>query len=162
MAKLLDLSGHKFGKLTACWPVGYALRKSVYWLCVCECGNLAVASRESLRRGFVKSCKCSQNWRPVGLRRVRKDSPEYHSWRSMRSRCLNSNETEYKRYGGVGISVCQRWDTFKNFLADMGTRPSGTTLDRFPDPNGNYEPGNCRWATFSEQRRNRRERMLES
>lgn len=73
----------------------------------------------------------------------------------MRQRCLNPNATGYDRYGGCGISVCDRWGSFENFLADMGERPEGTTLDRFPNPGGDYEPGNCRWATAKEQRSNR-------
>jgi hypothetical protein len=69
----------------------------------------------------------------------------------MRDRCLNPGAYSYKRYGGRGIGICERWNTFLTFLADMGERPAGKTLDRWPDPDGNYEPGNCRWATPKEQ-----------
>jgi hypothetical protein len=75
----------------------------------------------------------------------------------MKQRCLNPNNKNYKDYGGDGITVCERWIKFENFLEDMGERPIGTTLDRFPNKRGNYEPGNCRWATLSEQNKNRRQ-----
>jgi hypothetical protein len=83
-------------------------------------------------------------------------SPTYHSWTAMKKRCRDPNNKDWKIYGGRGISYCERWERFDNFLADMGERPEGTSLDRFPDKNGNYEPGNCRWATDLEQARNRR------
>lgn len=84
-------------------------------------------------------------------------TPEYLSWCSMKSRCYNQNAVGFKLWGGRGITVCDRWaSSFENFLADMGPRPKGTSLDRINN-DGNYEPGNCRWATRSEQRRNSRQ-----
>lgn len=83
-------------------------------------------------------------------------SVEYDTWVSMRSRCRNPNRADYEYYGGRGIKVCERWDSFENFLSDMGERPPGTSIDRI-DPDGDYEPGNCRWATKVEQRHNRRD-----
>ena len=74
----------------------------------------------------------------------------------MHARCRNPNLKGSKYYVGYGITVCERWQSFDNFLADMGPRPAGKTLDRYPDNTGNYEPGNCRWATWSEQAFNRR------
>jgi hypothetical protein len=83
-----------------------------------------------------------------------KFSPTYHSWASMIQRCTNPNRSFYHRYGGRGITVCKRWMTFINFLADMGERPDGTSLDRINN-DGNYTPRNCRWATLAEQQRHR-------
>lgn len=85
-------------------------------------------------------------------------SPTYYSWSTMRTRCRNPKCNRYANYGGRGIRICERWELFENFLADMGERPSGLSLDRYPDKNGNYEPGNCRWATSKEQAQNRRPR----
>lgn len=85
-----------------------------------------------------------------------KATPTYRSWVSMLARCNNPKASNYARYGGRGIRVCERWHSFEVFLADVGERQPGTTLDRFPDPNGNYEPGNVRWATPKQQAESRR------
>ncbi len=83
------------------------------------------------------------------------DTPTFSSWSHMRDRCKNPNHPKFHHYGGRGIKVCDRWQSFENFYADMGERPAGRTLDRYPNPDGNYEPSNCRWATTLEQRHNR-------
>lgn len=87
-------------------------------------------------------------------------TPEYESWRGMKERCYNPNNKRYEDYGGKGIKVCARWKDFSNFYADMGDRPKGTTLDRYPDKYGNYEPSNCRWGTEQEQVRNKTNNVL--
>jgi hypothetical protein len=93
-----------------------------------------------------------------GHARKGKQTGTYLSWKEMKKRCANPNQKYWKNYGGRGIRVCDRWlNSFENFLADMGERPEGTSIDRYPNNDGNYEPGNCRWATRKQQRANRRD-----
>src|SRR3990167_204677 len=92
--------------------------------------------------------------------RIGKPSPTYATWRDMHARCSNPAKWNYKNYGGRGIKVCKRWMKFENFLADMGVKPEGKTIDKFPNNNGNYEPRNCRWATPKEQSRNKRDNTI--
>lgn len=89
------------------------------------------------------------------------DSPTYRTWQAMRTRCNNPNRDNADRYFNRDVKICARWDSFENFLADMGERPEGKTLDRWPDISGDYEPGNCRWATPVEQARNTRRNVLD-
>ena len=89
-----------------------------------------------------------------------KETPEHYIWRGMLARCRNKNAKDYPRYGALGVQVCPRWLSFDLFLADMGPRPGSLEIDRYPDPWGNYEPANCRWATRSQNQRNKRSTRL--
>jgi hypothetical protein len=134
------------------------------WLCQCECGNTVVVNGNALRRGNTRSCGCLQKDEASLRRRTHgmKGTPTYRSWVAMKNRCTNPRQDNYGRYGARGIAVCDRWlgeGGFDAFLYDMGERPEGTTLDRI-DPDGNYEPANCRWATAEEQERNKRPRRM--
>lgn len=153
MGTLVDLSGQVFGKLTVVARAGGGGKgKAASWTCRCECGQTTVASRSNLRNGRTASCGCAEGGRTHG----RTASREYSSWRGMKNRCLNPNTTGYENWGGRGITVDPRWAaSFEAFFKDMGERPAGHSLDRI-NPDGNYEPGNCRWATRHTQRVNRR------
>lgn len=165
-----DLSGMKLGRLRVIcfdrlhsFPSG---QKMARWRCVCDCGVEISVLKRALVSGNTKSCGCLK----VDLNatdhiihghcpsRTGKQTPEYYTWKAMHGRCRQKSYHGWHNYGGRGIKVCERWNSFANFLKNMGSRPEGKTLDRYPDKNGNYEPGNCRWATPKEQAANSRKR----
>lgn len=159
----VDHAGKAFGFWMVKEKATSTAKGGAAWLCVCVCGNEKVVPAESLVRGKSKSCGCkSDEMRSTNNTKhghTRFDgymSGTYRSWHAMRQRCMRKNHKQYADYGGRGISVCERWTSFESFLEDMGERPTGMTLDRWPDTNGNYEPGNCRWATNSQQGLNKR------
>jgi hypothetical protein len=135
-----------------------AYRGSRRVLCVCDCGEEVVVIYKSVRTGNTKSCGCLRREivSAKNFKHGMKHLPEYTHWRAMRQRCNDPNCEKYAAYGAVGVTVCSRWNDFPTFLSDVGRMPSPKhTLDRFPNRHGNYEVGNVRWATPSEQVRNR-------
>lgn len=148
--------GEKFGRLMVLGKAAGAGRTK--WLCRCDCGTERAVMQTHLRTGHTQSCGClhveQRKAQHHALRHGMSHTPTYTSWMAMIRRCEVPTNIGYKDYGGRGIAVCARWHNFADFLADMGMRPVGTTLDRI-DSFGNYEPGNCRWATGTQQVRNR-------
>ncbi len=157
--KPIDITGSVFGRLTVISPVsGFGKKR---WLCKCSCGNESIVVTNKLTSGATKSCGCLLQ--DVGLingklnrkhGQSRIGNPTYKTWTSMRQR-VKENYHARKHYFDRLITVCSRWDSYENFVSDMGERPIGTTLDRI-NVNGNYEPSNCRWATNKTQQRNKR------
>lgn len=157
-SRAIELTGRKFGRWTVIKRAPSRTR-SARWSCACECGTVRAVLGCELTRGKSSSCGC------FNRELTSKRSSNHHmcktatwrSWNAMFDRCYNSNNKSFASYGGRGISICVRWHTFDNFLEDMGICPNGLSLDRYPNFNGNYEPGNCRWATKQEQSNNRRD-----
>lgn len=155
------MHGKKFGRLKVIGRAGCQGSKAT-WFCECECGATKVVLGESLRNGRSRSCGClrrglsSRCMTTHGMSGTR----PYQIWQNMIRRCSDSTLSSYWRYGGRGISVCPRWRVFENFWRDMDKGyEDSLTIDRI-DNDGNYEPGNCRWATPSEQSRNKESSLL--
>ena len=165
MTRLANLKGRCFGRLKV-------LRRDrepredrgAYWICACECGNKKSVRGSNLTNGDVRSCGCLR--RELVIRRLTKHggksrkrtAPEYRAWQQMLGRCYRATNPNFRNYGGRGIKVAPEWQSdFVVFLRDVGPRPSSRhSLDRFPENNGDYRPGNVRWATKKQQNRNQR------
>jgi hypothetical protein len=169
MPRRLQISGRRFGRLTAMEPQGLDRHGKVRWLFFCDCGRETLSVASAVKSGKTQSCGCIANERRAENSRAnrrkiaesktkhgRTGTAEYNIWKSIKQRCLNAKAADYAAYGGAGISICDQWHSFESFFADMGPRPSARhSVDRINNSLG-YSPENCRWATPSVQRMNQR------
>lgn len=155
--------GQRFDRLVVLEPAGFDSVHRRRWLCECDCGTRKVVAQHCLRQGHTRSCGCLQRDGSIvdhGEARRRANSPEYRTWARIVQRCHNRKYPTFKYYGDRGITVCDRWRTFVNFLADMGRRPSSEHSIERKNNNLGYEPGNCEWAIAAVQMRNTRRNRL--
>lgn len=162
MGQHIDITGKRFGRAVA---VSYVGRQKAHarWECLCDCGNRFLALATNLKTGNTNSCGCLKKevCKTVNIKHGASDTSIYNIWIGMIRRCSDKNNPAYKNYGARGITVCERWKSFENFLNDMGHRPSGMSIDRINNDHG-YSKENCRWATPKQQSLNsRRNRFIE-
>jgi hypothetical protein len=167
MKPIRDIRGQRFGRLVAIKLGKKGPQAQTQWICECDCGEYSLVRYGHLINGQKKSCGCLGRdlGRERGIAntthghtRGHHESRTFISWKSMKGRCSNQNDPSYYLYGKLGVTIDQRWlgdCGFENFLADMGERPPGKSIDRI-NPYGNYGPNNCRWASPIEQTNNRR------
>lgn len=160
MPSFIDRTGYEYGRLKVIeLDQERSTKKRKFWLCACECGKYTSVLADNLSGGRTKSCGCLQIENQLIQAEKRKKwgkelLPTRHIWQLMLRRCHNPKDSVFKYYGGRGITVCESWYDFDNFLRDMGVKPTGLTLER-KDVNGNYCPENCCWITAAQQTRNR-------
>jgi len=149
-----DITNRRFSRLVAMERFGKK------WLFQCDCGQQKLINRYLVCAGKIQSCGCLQSERTSESNAARssgiRDTLTYQRWAAMMDRAGRPSSAKRKYHGGRGIQVCERWKIYENFLEDMGECPPGLSLDRFPNNGGNYEPGNARWATATEQANNQR------
>jgi hypothetical protein len=162
MAKRIDITGQKFGRLLAVKFAGVSSDRALLWHCVCDCGKETITRSKLMRRGHTKSCGCFnlEKCREPDTHGASKTN-EYNLWVAMKRRCYNPNSQDFHNWGGRGIRVCDAWrNSFETFLADMGPRPSLDHSVGRIDSDKDYGPNNCRWATRLEQANNKRSNRL--
>jgi hypothetical protein len=165
MPAIIDITGRVFSRLTVLSSAGQDKNHNSMWNCICTCGTQIVVQGNRLQRNHTRSCGCllfdknRDRLTTHGATRNDTSSPTYNTWVNMHQRCSNPNLPKWKNYGGRGITVCERWQDFAYFLADMGEKPEGKTIERV-DNDAGYYPGNCVWADNRTQSRNKQDTIF--
>ena len=158
MSAKIDLTGKTFGAWQVLEYAGLNQNRQPSWACRCECGTEKIVVGQTLRDGATSSCGCKKG-AAISKSKLKHgeslngETRTYRIWKAMHARCRGLSEMSKKYYVPKNITVCERWSDYRNFVADMGVAPDNLSIDRI-DNDGNYEPGNCRWATASQQAQN--------